>query len=180
MNASILLLVAGLSLAGIEPVVSRDEPFGFSMGMPEADLQKASGAALQPLARFPHKFQLGSVPKSAYDLDTVFVLVGPQSGLCQIEATGPRLSPDEVEADFRSARQILGRTYGGKTSTHPKPSPVSPEKLSAKWSMASGATMGKAVKSVSLEVSPSGNGTYRLTLQYSFANLEQCLIEIVK
>lgn len=180
MRALILLLAAGLSLAGLEPVVSRDEPLGLSMGMSKEDLQKASGTALQPTARFPHRFQLRSVPKSPYDLDTVFVLVGPQSGLCQIEAVGPRLAPDEVESDFRSARQILGRIYGGKTSTIPKPSPVRPEELSAKWPMASKSIMGKAVKSVSLGVSPSGDGTYRLALQYSFANLEQCLLEIAK
>lgn len=166
---------------------SRDQPFGFSMGMSKDDLQRTLGTSLQPVPRFPHMFEVRSAPKPDDYFNSFAVLIGPHSGLCELLAVGPDLAASDVGSTFSIVRSKLDRVYGGTHMTdsppfgvsarRPRPAPKNPETLSAKWSAATGSNMGTAVDSVTLGVSAGKESSYHLKLQFFFNNAEQCIRE---
>ena len=170
-----------------ESKVSRDEPFGFRMGMSKAELQRISGTTLRSVPNFPRMFELHSVPRPEPYFDTFGLLIGPRSGLCELSASGPKLSARDVENTFSSIRSKIDLIYGGThaldsppfgaSASRPRPFPATPNTVSATWSAASGANMGRTIQSIRLSVLPGGDKAHRIHLQYIFDNAESCIVE---
>jgi hypothetical protein len=163
-----ILLTAAVAMAGLGTTVSREKPLGLSMGMSESALQRVPGATLEH-APVRNTFVLRLATKPDRRFDTFILVVDPHYGLCRFGARGPELPANKIKEAFSAVRSDLDRIYGGTAATRPSPLPADPGRLSATWSAASNATMGKTVQSLRLVAWTNGSD-YFLLLEGGFIN----------
>lgn len=171
-------------------------PFGLRPGLTTAELEAAVGGRLAPIETATHLFTAPRVPRPHTAFESYALLVGPQSGLCQIRAIGIDITTGrhglQLKSAFDDMATALSEVYGrperidrllpGSIWNEPEDWTMGLVKrerfLQAEWSTASGSVLKSDLESVTLATSASSSDTGCLLLQYTFSNNAQCEAEI--
>jgi len=165
-------------------------PFGLEIGMSLGQIENDS-------IKVSHgKYKISNIPKPHSAFETYIVQATPKSGLCWIKAIGIDINTSthgvEIKSEFRDMKKRLEEIYGkykiidillpGSIWNEPNDwmmGLIKKERfLGAIWEEGEGSTLPNDLKQVGLIASAINSNKGFISIEYSFANIDDCEAEL--
>lgn len=189
------LLVLCLTLSHSPAAAQGDGPFGLSMGLSKAQIERLTGGPLKPVAGQSDGYETTKVPRGLDGIESYVLNILPKAGLCRILAIGVDINTSshgvEVKAAFDRLAGLLDAAYGKHTtydflrsgSIWDEPEDWmaglmrNERVLQAAWDVAEGSTMKNGVSEILLDAHGLRSDRGYLNIQYKFDNRQACEAE---